>query len=239
MTKSFYRQEIKYIVSGNTFAAFLEELSPRVAAGAYPFEKVINVYFDTDSDELIRASIEASVFKEKFRLRTYEYEGSLFPYAFAELKKKYKGVVYKRRVMLSTDAAASLLRGENPAAALGDGQTARELAFFIAKTGCRPKVHLSYDRHSFSGRDEGDLRLTFDSNIVARSDRLDFSLSPAGRPCLPPGAYLMELKADTALPLWLTGFLTKYKVYPRSFSKYGAYYEGGLKDGRGETAGYV
>ena len=34
----------------------------------------------------------------------------------------------------------------------------------------------------------------------------------------------MEVKIPGAMPLWLSEILTKYKIYPASFSKYGTCY---------------
>ena len=64
---------------------------------------VRNVYYDTDSYRLIRHSLEKPVYKEKLRLRSYT---PISPQdnVFVELKKKYRSVVYKRRLTLPEGA---------------------------------------------------------------------------------------------------------------------------------------
>ena len=60
---------------------------------------ICNIYYDTADYRLIRASLEKPAYKEKLRLRSYgvtEPGGEVF----LELKKKYKGIVYKRRITL-------------------------------------------------------------------------------------------------------------------------------------------
>jgi len=42
---------------------------------------------------------------------------------------------------------------------------------------------------------------------------------------------LMELKLPGACPLWLSRALSELSLYPTSFSKYGACYQGGLSAG--------
>ena len=69
---------------------------------------ICNIYYDTADYRLIRASLEKPAYKEKLRLRSYgvtEPGGEVF----LELKKKYKGIVYKRRITLPEDAAGNLL----------------------------------------------------------------------------------------------------------------------------------
>ena len=76
---------------------------------------ICNIYYDTADYRLIRASLEKPAYKEKLRLRSYgvtEPGGEVF----LELKKKYKGIVYKRRITLPEEGekhrAAPLTFGE-------------------------------------------------------------------------------------------------------------------------------
>ncbi len=71
---------------------------------------ICNIYYDTADYRLIRASLEKPAYKEKLRLRSYgvtEPGGEVF----LELKKKYKGIVYKRRITLPEDAAGEFIAG--------------------------------------------------------------------------------------------------------------------------------
>ena len=74
---------------------------------------ICNIYYDTADYRLIRASLEKPAYKEKLRLRSYgvtEPGGEVF----LELKKKYKGIVYKRRITLPEDAAGEFIAGRAP-----------------------------------------------------------------------------------------------------------------------------
>lgn len=66
----------------------------------YGKHTISNIYFDTGNFELIRHSIEKPVYKEKLRLRAYG-QVTEKSRVFVELKKKYDGIVYKRRAELS------------------------------------------------------------------------------------------------------------------------------------------
>ena len=74
----------------------------------YGESTICNIYYDTADYRLIRASLEKPAYKEKLRLRSYgvtEPGGKVF----LELKKKYKGIVYKRRITLPEDAAGDFI----------------------------------------------------------------------------------------------------------------------------------
>ena len=64
---------------------------------------------DTPDHRLIRSSLEKPVYKEKLRLRSYGVPQSDTT-VFAELKKKYKGIVYKRRIGMPRHEAACFLK---------------------------------------------------------------------------------------------------------------------------------
>lgn len=42
-----------------------------------------------------------------------------------------------------------------------------------------------------------------------------------GERLLEEGKWIMEIKASNAVPLWFARLLSKYQIYPVSFSKYG------------------
>lgn len=66
------------------------------AYGAYT---ICNIYYDTGDWRLIRKSLEKTVYKEKLRIRSYGVPTG-DDKVFVELKKKYDGVVYKRRIAM-------------------------------------------------------------------------------------------------------------------------------------------
>ncbi len=64
------------------------------AFGSYT---ICNIYYDTPDWRLIRASLEKPAYKEKLRVRSYGVPTET-DRVFVELKKKFDGVVYKRRI---------------------------------------------------------------------------------------------------------------------------------------------
>ncbi|MBQ8684465.1 MAG: polyphosphate polymerase domain-containing protein [Clostridia bacterium] len=217
----FQRHENKYLITREQQQRMLEGIAAYMRPDAYGRSTIRNVYFDTPDHRLIRRSLEKPVYKEKLRVRSYVTAQPDSP-VFVEMKKKYKGVVYKRRISLPEETAMAYLCRRQP---VGDSQIVRELDWFLDFYGnLRPAMFLSYERQAYYGREDSGLRLTFDEQILWREDRLSLQEPPDGAALLPPDKVLMELKTPTALPLWLTDLLTHERIFRTSFSKYGTAY---------------
>ena len=220
----FKRYEKKYIVTDEQRNRLVEKMLEHMTPDEYGQSTICNIYFDTPDFRLIRTSIEKPVFKEKLRIRSYgvpDPDSSVF----VELKKKYKGVVYKRRVRMSyTDAVMYLVKGRRP-----DGmneQVLNEIDYFVSVyPHLRPAVSLFYDRTAYYGKTDRDLRITFDRNIRFRNREIDLSLGSDGCPILDGDKSIMEIKCNGSMPLWLTKELDRMQIYPASFSKYGNVYQ--------------
>ena len=86
---------------------------------------------------------------------------------FLEIKKKYKGIVNKRRIVLSTEEAAAYLEeGQHPRQ---DSQILKEIDYFLKHYKMKPKVYLAYDRVALFGNEDHEFRVTFDTNIRSRN----------------------------------------------------------------------
>lgn len=217
----FKRYEMKYLLTLEQKARVLTAMAPYMALDKYGRTVIRNVYLDTPDFRLIRRSLEKPLYKEKIRIRSYR-QASPESQVFVELKKKYKGVVYKRRLSMEEGRAVRWVEGEFRKT---DSQIAREIDWFLScYPGLAPRVFLSYEREAYFCRQGGDLRITFDDNILAREDRLSLEEPPGGRALLEPGTVLMEVKTAGGLPLWLTAVLTEERIFKTSFSKYGKAY---------------
>lgn len=220
---TFERRELKYRITDTQREALEAAFSARMIPDEHGESTICNIYYDTPDYRLIRASLEKPAYKEKLRLRSY---GAAAPGSevFLELKKKYKGIVYKRRISLPEDAAGEFIAGRAP---LGEhGQIGREIEYFTAfYTPLLPAVHLSYERSAWFSREDRDLRVTFDKNIRFRQEDVSLTLPAGGRRILPEGESLMEIKAAAALPLWLVSELDALGIFQSTFSKYGEAYK--------------
>ena len=219
----FKRYELKYLLTKEQYEAIRQAMEPHMEPDAYGPSVIRNIYFDTDQFRLIRRSVEKPVYKEKLRMRSYRRADGEEP-VFVELKKKYKSVVYKRRILMEQDQALECLsQGETLPV---QTQIGDEINYFCHYYGhLQPTVFLSYERQAFCGREDRELRITFDQNIRFRREGFHFSGEIYGTPILEQGQILMEVKTPGGLPLWLVHCLSEHKIYKTSFSKYGAAYQ--------------
>lgn len=225
---TFERVEIKYLLDAAQRRALEQVLQERCTPDIHGESTVCSLYCDTPDLRLARRSLEKPLYKEKLRLRSY---GRVGPdgIVFLELKKKFREVVYKRRICLAEHDAMSFLLGEAPLPAQllngagQEGQIAREINYACRfYGGPAPVMALCYDRTAWYDREDPGLRLTLDRAIRWRTDRLSLQAAPLGNSLLGAGQSLLEIKTGTAIPLWLTSLLSEQHLYKTSFSKYGS-----------------
>ena len=219
----FRRYELKYLLTPGQKKTVLAEMAPYMRPDKYGRTTIRNLYYDTDTYLLIRRSIEKPAYKEKLRIRSYG-RASGDSTVFVELKKKYKSVVYKRRISLPCAEAAAWLSGREHTGKRT--QIAEEIDYFMELYGSlHPTVFLSYEREAYYCSDGSDFRVTFDDNILCRQEDLSLDSQVYGTPILPEGKVLMEIKCSGGIPLWMTRVLSREKLYKTSFSKYGTAYQ--------------
>jgi len=223
----FKRCEKKYLLGREQYDRLLPLLQTKMTQDDYGVHTICNIYFDTPQYDLIRTSIEKPVYKEKLRLRSYGVPGA-DDKVFIELKKKYKGVVYKRRVSVSLKEAADYFEtGKHPET---DSHVLREIDWFQSMYHTAPKIFIAYERCAYFSDEDFNLRVTFDQGIRFRKTNLDLSFGDWGLQLLQSGQVLMEIKISVAMPLWMSRMLSELEIYPASFSKYGVCYKDYLID---------
>lgn len=233
----FNRTEKKYIISEEIYRNLKAELREYMQSDAFSrngeFYTICNVYFDTPDHQIIRNSIGKPVYKEKLRLRSYGVITSRDK-VYLEIKKKFNGIVNKRRcTMLLEDACQYIETGKHPEGKRASTeQVLREIDFMLKRyPGLAPALYLSYDRKAMFGIENTDFRITFDTNIRTRRYEVGLDKGNYGELLLPQGTWIMEAKTNQAIPLWFSKLLSKYRIYPTNFSKYGEEYRIALRRG--------
>ncbi|MBP5249895.1 MAG: polyphosphate polymerase domain-containing protein [Lachnospiraceae bacterium] len=225
----FNRYELKFRINDKQYKELRERLSEHMEADAYSkdgdFYTICNIYYDTPANDLIRRSLEGPVYKEKMRLRSYGTVGTDTK-VFLEIKKKYEGLVNKRRTkIILSDAYDYFETGKKPEVRkFMNGQVLNEIDYMKTRLGLVPKVFLSYDRCALFAKDDHEFRVTFDRNITARRYDLGLHYGIYGDKLIGNDEWIMEVKIDRAMPLWMTNILSDMKIYKNKFSKYGEEY---------------
>ncbi len=171
---------------------------------------------------------------------------------FFGIKKKFKGIVYKRRLALTLPAALAFVSGlpyeqayarwplsdaALAAAALSPAtrQIARELEAAMDRwLPLVPSMGIACDRVAWAYRPEvlegrrgdelfdSELRITFDDCL----EYLDcHCFRSPWRPIIESSESVMEIKSAGPYPPWLVGVLSAERIYPASFTKYGNAYQ--------------
>ena len=218
----FKRVEKKYLLDEQQYLALREKLKDYMTVDEYGETTICNIYYDTPEHILVRRSLEKPIYKEKLRVRSYgtpKPDGTVF----VEVKKKFKGVVYKRRVSMKLPDSDRFTKGMP--VGTKDKQIENELLYFMKfYKGIAPAMYLSYERIALFGNEDPALRVTFDRNILFREEDLRLESGSYGRTILPEGTRVMEIKITNAMPLWLAHMLDEMRIFPASFSKYGSAY---------------
>lgn len=233
----FRRRELKFLINEQQRQLLEQVMRQHMVPDRYGRSTICNLYYDTPDYRLIRHSLERPVYKEKLRLRSY---GRAVAGAdvFLEMKKKYKGIVYKRRVKVTENEAKAFM--ERRGSLRKDSQIARELTYFRDfYRDLEPRVYLSYEREAWFDPQDSGFRMTLDRNIRYRTTDFSLAASTDGVAILPADISLLEVKASGGIPMWLTEHLSRHKIHKQSFSKYGRAYtellKQNLKESRGRT----
>lgn len=240
----FNRIEEKYIITRQQYNAMLEEFGKYMVPDEFSadcgFHQVMNIYYDTEDNNLIRTSVTKPVYKEKIRLRSYgiPQRDSM---VFLELKKKYHGIVNKRRTLMTLEEAYEFLNTDDVSYVKDymNVQVLNELKYSIAHYEAVPKVCLCYERIALAGIENRNLRITFDRNIIARREELRLEYGVFGERVVPEDTMVMEIKYMDRMPLWLTALLREHSLEKTSFSKYGTEYTNFIKYGMKEKRIYA
>jgi hypothetical protein len=237
----FQRQEQKYLLDAAVMRSVQAGLSRYMVPDAYNQEQetysIANLYFDTPDNELIRRSLQKPVYKEKLRLRAYGIP-ALDDTVFIEIKKKYRGIVYKRRSRIRLHDAYAFVRSgvmpdDDP---IQNRQVLCEIAAILSRYDLQPRVYIAYERRAWVDPDDRCLRVSFDTDIRCRRSDLRLESGQYGAKLLPEQVWLMEIKSAGCLPFWLARVLSDHDVFARSFSKYGTEYNQLLSQISGTTA---
>jgi hypothetical protein len=174
---------------------------------------IYSLYYDTPGFTIARKSRDKSTYKEKLRLRSY---GMPRPgdTIYWELKKKLKGITYKQRIPAPFTQAAFEFQEDVHTSACN------EIRWFFSYYRPLPQCLVTYERLALRSGKHANLRITFDTQVRFRVSDLDFSFGPSGTPLLDGNRFLMEIKTDRSIPLFLSACLARLNLFPVSYSKY-------------------
>ncbi len=222
--QSFVRYEEKYVLSTETKERLMKQLKQHIVWDKHSQNQgeytVYNVYCDTDDDAIVKYSLSHPPFKNKLRIRSYSPWSSDDEKVYLEMKSKYCGQVFKRRIELTLKEAKSFLNEGilPPTDSFLSNQILNEIAFYQSCYAVKPKVFLKYDRIAFNDKYDQGLRMTLDHRIQYHNSDT-FSCQSECDVLLDADQWVFEIKSKQNFPLWLVNILSGLGLYTVRFSK--------------------
>ena len=184
------------------------------------FVTFIGIFTDNSNDEILIRSGDKPIYKDKIRLRSYGTP-TLEDDVFLEIKSKYNGVTGKRRIRMKLSDFYKYINNNM----IKNTQIMNEIDYLFKYYDLKPSYFVGYDRLSYKGKDNEGLRITLDTNLRSRTNNLNLEQGDYGELFFNDDRLIMEIKTLNSMPLWLTSSLSKFKIYPISFSKVGEIYK--------------
>ena len=216
-----YRHELKYLVS----AAQIPLLKTRIAslmqrdphAGKDGIYTIRSLYFDDYCNRCYYENENGTDPREKYRIRIYNHSDQKIS---LECKRKERGKTLKTACPLTRQQTEKLIHGEPPMVTEEIPPLLRKFAVEMKTRRLRPVVIVEYERIPYIYKN-GNVRVTFDTQIASSSDVEDFfSETLSKRPVMPVGQQLLEVKFDEYLPDFIYRNLNLNRLQQTAFSKF-------------------
>lgn len=215
-----YRIENKYLVSDQDLAVLQGRLQHIMRTDIHQTDgcyRIRSLYYD-DAWNCCLEENEAGIDqRQKFRIRIYNSQSDVI---HLEIKEKSRGLTKKVSCSLSRQEAEDMI--QNKLTIHPDSRKALNLLKLKSRDSLmRPKAIIEYERTAFV-YPAGNVRITFDRNIMASSFCGDFFQEsvPGMTPVLPTGMHVLEVKYDEFLPDAIAGALELGNLRRTAFSKY-------------------
>ncbi len=228
MIRRFNRFELKYVVRQDVKESICEGLAENMTrdahAGADGSYRLASLYFDSPDLTCFWAKEDGIRYRRKLRLRAYaRFVEDLSEPIHAEIKQRVGKTVQKRRLTTPLETALAWIEGrEDPK--LSDPQdqaVAEEIVVMSKNLHLQPTCVTSYRREAWVGSEaESGLRVTFDADVGCRGPQKLLARGPAEYLFLPPDSFVMEVKVNDRVPLWITRLMANNDCSLRRVSKY-------------------
>jgi hypothetical protein len=229
MIRRFNRYELKYLIHASQYRPLAEDLlrfmTPDPHGDIDGFYRIVSLYYDSPALDCWRNKIEGFKFRRKLRLRIYPgTDIRQTTHGFVEIKQRIAHTVQKRRIWLPLAQAYDLCEARHeppPDADELDRAVCDEVKYLVHAMHLRPTCVVSYRRRALIGLHyEPGMRVTFDMQVGGRMHALAAEEAARNHLIIPPDWYVMEVKVNDRVPLWMTSLAARYECRYQRFSKY-------------------
>lgn len=222
-----YRVEKKYLCSDYQMLLMKQRLAAILPMDSHQIREsyiVRSLYLDTYEDICFYENEDGVDNRKKYRIRIYPESDKKISF---EIKNKKNQKCKKEIFSISRAECEKILRNKYE---FGIGEELRESkcnqptrnqAMFLMQTALlHPTVIIEYERSAFV-YPVGNVRITFDRNIIASPDTENFFEGDFLRiPVLPTNIHILEVKYDELLPDFIAQVLDIGTLRTVTFSKY-------------------
>ena len=220
-----FRNEWKYYLSlwdcqplKERFQTVMQR-DPHAVDGLY---SIRSLYFDDYWNSSYNDKMAGVNYRKKYRIRIYNC--SLRSIRL-ERKLKLGNYIHKDSARLTRQEYEQIMEGKYDFLLEHQEPLCREFWFECTSNLMRPKVIVDYEREPFV-LPEGDVRVTFDSNVRACAPENDlFDPDIPSYEMIPPGKTIMEVKFTEFLPLVIKEVVPPGEQEFSAISKYTLCYE--------------
>jgi hypothetical protein len=232
------RHEAKYIIPPSYAPLIREFIRPFClpdphGQGDFPEYIVTTLQLDSPSLSLYHAKEREMVNRFKIRARTYGDDPA--DPVFLEIKRKYRGCIYKSRACIPREAwNRSVIRHPETAPVFWSKKEAAAYVEFIRLVkllGAEPVVLVRYTREAYFGKIDHYARVTFDRNLLYQPTRswdvsgegkrwysMDTSL--AQNKMNRYSGIILELKTLRDAPQWMVDMVMEFDLVRTGNCKY-------------------
>ena len=216
-----YRHELKYVCTAAELALIQSRIHHLIPLDSHVGEtgmyNIRSLYFDDYYNRCYYENENGTDPREKFRIRIYNGSAQIIR---LELKRKECGKTLKRSCTITRQQVETLLAGDIFPWDDNMDPLLKKFYMWIECNIGRPKVIVNYSRIPFVCPD-GNTRVTLDLNISSSADiHTFFNSTFCGRPIMPIGKHVLEVKFDEYLPDYIYHSVQTNALHRITCSKY-------------------
>ena len=216
-----YRHEIKFYINKRQAAELRLFLTKNIRLDTNTDETgsywIRSLYFDTvENKDYYEKTIGCNI-RKKIRLRIYDISTKIVK---LELKNKFDSYVLKETVTISKEDACKLIKGDCNFLINCNHKTANKIFGFMHRDIYRPKVIIDYEREAYVYEIQ-NIRVTLDKNLRTSWNCRDlFKKDLCMVPLINEDIYVLEIKYDHIIPVFLRRILSNFIMQKSQISKY-------------------
>ena len=228
--QTFQRYEFKYLLNADMRKVIETEIQQFMNFDGFVHPELGNqyvvrsLYFDDPSSSAFFDKVDGVMIRQKYRIRTYNYEWHQGLPIFLESKGRHNERTYKNRLRITKDDVVHFCEpfGEWSLLERYPHETLIESYLFDKeRKRLRPRVLVDYLRKPFVSEYDRNFRVTLDCEVrSSRTNELFLTHEKGNWIDCRSGWTIMEIKFDRRLPKWFHRLIQTYELERLPVSKF-------------------